>query len=341
MSDDPNFISVVVTAFNRKQFLIRAVRSVLSQTLSRSSFEVIVVKNFMDHDIDAFIDISGVRSIFDSSPSMGVMYRNAIRQARGGIICFLDDDDEFYPEKLRHVLDSFNADSALIYVRNSCSLIDPDGNSIAGARRQMPQTRQPIIVSSAEERTSKTRDLYRGRAGQNMSCISLRTSIISRFESELPHILLSPDVFSLYCALASDGVIRCDPAILTRYRVHPMSTSRAELSKGSPASPIRTDLEAMRQEHVSTIRRMTKGTPAEEAARLWAAQNAMESYVRIPPGTRPSFRNYSEMMVYCIRYRIRYHLLLLACALLNASAYGAGSRVFFRFNIHSLLPGSD
>ena len=42
------YISVIVTAYNRRQYLPDALRSLEAQTLSKDKFEVIVVKNFED-----------------------------------------------------------------------------------------------------------------------------------------------------------------------------------------------------------------------------------------------------------------------------------------------------
>jgi cellulose synthase/poly-beta-1,6-N-acetylglucosamine synthase-like glycosyltransferase len=42
------YISVIVTAYNRRKYLSFALRSLEAQTLPRDRFEVIVVKNFED-----------------------------------------------------------------------------------------------------------------------------------------------------------------------------------------------------------------------------------------------------------------------------------------------------
>ena len=39
------FISVIVTAYNRKQFILEALNSIVNQTLSKDKYEVIVTKN--------------------------------------------------------------------------------------------------------------------------------------------------------------------------------------------------------------------------------------------------------------------------------------------------------
>ncbi len=58
------FISVVITAYNRREFLKYAVKSVINQTLDKSLYEVIAVKNFKDPEVDKLIESSGgVRSL--------------------------------------------------------------------------------------------------------------------------------------------------------------------------------------------------------------------------------------------------------------------------------------
>ncbi|MEM0143780.1 MAG: glycosyltransferase [Candidatus Parvarchaeum sp.] len=49
------YISVVVIAYNRKKFIRKALLSVLAQTISKSMYEIIVIKGFKDKEIDNFI----------------------------------------------------------------------------------------------------------------------------------------------------------------------------------------------------------------------------------------------------------------------------------------------
>ena len=49
------FISVV-TAYSRREFLKYAVKSVINQTLDKSLYEIIVVKNFRDPEVDHTVE---------------------------------------------------------------------------------------------------------------------------------------------------------------------------------------------------------------------------------------------------------------------------------------------
>ena len=44
-------LSVIVTAYNRKEFLLEALQSAVNQTLKREEYEIICIKNFKDAKI--------------------------------------------------------------------------------------------------------------------------------------------------------------------------------------------------------------------------------------------------------------------------------------------------
>jgi Glycosyl transferase family 2. len=48
-------ISVIVVTYNRKEFIKNAIRSVYNQLLDKRLYEMIVVKNFEDKDVDDYI----------------------------------------------------------------------------------------------------------------------------------------------------------------------------------------------------------------------------------------------------------------------------------------------
>ena len=63
-------ISIIVTAFNRREFLRNAIESILKQTLDRAQFEIIVTKNFSDAAIDDYLNENHVISIVDDVKGM-------------------------------------------------------------------------------------------------------------------------------------------------------------------------------------------------------------------------------------------------------------------------------
>jgi glycosyltransferase involved in cell wall biosynthesis len=60
---DQPYISVIVTAYNRRKYLPFALRSLEAQTLLRDNFEVIIVKNFDDKESDSIISRERVEGL--------------------------------------------------------------------------------------------------------------------------------------------------------------------------------------------------------------------------------------------------------------------------------------
>jgi len=95
-------VSVVIPTRNRAELVSRAVQSVLSQTFA--DLEVVVIIDGPDETTKALLDsISDPRLRVHMYPvsSGGAEARNlGVRNSAAGWIAFLDDDDQWLPEKL-------------------------------------------------------------------------------------------------------------------------------------------------------------------------------------------------------------------------------------------------
>ncbi len=113
MDRDSPLISVIIPTRNRANLLPRAVGSVLRQTFT--AFEVIIVDDASDDDTKAVVSKIGdnrVRYIRQPRNLGGSASRNTgIREARGDYIAFLDDDDEYLPDKLALLLQALSGSS--------------------------------------------------------------------------------------------------------------------------------------------------------------------------------------------------------------------------------------
>ena len=56
-------ITVIITAYDRKKFILNAVKSALNQKIPESNYELIVVKNYNDKTIDSFLDKNGIKNV--------------------------------------------------------------------------------------------------------------------------------------------------------------------------------------------------------------------------------------------------------------------------------------
>lgn len=111
-------ISVLVTAYNRKEYILEAVKSVLNQTLERSKYEIIVVKNYVDDNIDHLLSEYGVVNVYTDEIALGAKLAYGMEKARGEILCFLEDDDLFFPVKLEEVYTAFKENPRIVFLRN-------------------------------------------------------------------------------------------------------------------------------------------------------------------------------------------------------------------------------
>ncbi len=94
-------VSVVITSFNRADSLPRAVESVLSQT--QPAFEILVSDNRSEFDVHELLrPYEGRVRAWRNAENLGVSAsRNAgAAAAQGDFVAYLDDDDEWKPEKL-------------------------------------------------------------------------------------------------------------------------------------------------------------------------------------------------------------------------------------------------
>ena len=95
-------VSIIVPTYNRAGVLSRAIRSIFSQTYS--NIEIIIVDDASCDDtgnvVESFMD-DHIHYIRHDKNQGGSASRNTgIRSAKGSFIAFLDDDDEWLPEKL-------------------------------------------------------------------------------------------------------------------------------------------------------------------------------------------------------------------------------------------------
>lgn len=106
MNDEPQ-VSVIIPTYNRSEFLRVAVSSALAQTLQ--DFEIIVVDDASEEDtgevISQFED-KRIRLIrHERNQGVSVARNSGVVNSRGKYIAFLDDDDEWFPEKIQRQFD--------------------------------------------------------------------------------------------------------------------------------------------------------------------------------------------------------------------------------------------
>ena len=217
-------ISVVIMAYNRRKFLKYAIESALKQSLNNDNYEILLIKNFQDGEIDAICIENGIKALLTPNVSIGEYISIALKNSSGDVICFLDDDDAFEQNKLEVVYDAFSNNPALMYMRNNWSLIDADGKRIPYHSSESPNLKNPIEYYDVRYALNKAGLEFRW----NMSCISVRREIFAGFEVYLPSIIAAQDLVVFYMGASKYKTLARCKLSLTQYRIHENSMTKVK-----------------------------------------------------------------------------------------------------------------
>jgi glycosyltransferase involved in cell wall biosynthesis len=216
------FLSVLVICFNRRQYLLEAVRSVVGQSCPRSAFEILVLKNFMDPDIDRELRQLGATGLLMGGTGQGGWLAQSLETARGNVFAFLDDDDLFLPDKLSAVTHEFANRPALGYYHNGHRRLGASNSTsqTAPASPLAGTTGDRLVVEPGVRSRATVEALWRSGAAFNLSSVSVRRELLESSRSLLSEVQLSTPAFLFFGALSSPCAILSDNRVLTGYRVH-------------------------------------------------------------------------------------------------------------------------
>lgn len=238
MSEDCD-LSVVVTAYGRKEFLRHAVDSVISQVTGRHKVEIIVIKNFVDPINDPQLEALGVRLFFDNSPLVGSTLRLAIDLSKGRFIAFLDDDDLFFPTKLDRFFGVLARFPGLGYYHNGFSFDVQDRGGVGALHASILLRNQggPIeeetigFMSSSDSRITSFLAL-RNRE-QNLSSTIVSREVATLIRPVLDSLPSMTDTIMLVAGLISSQGLVFDSSVQTRVRRHAENSSNKPRNLGS------------------------------------------------------------------------------------------------------------
>lgn len=138
-------VSAVIPTRGRADLVVRAVRSALAQTLT--DLEVVVVIDGPDAETEAALHRIAeprLRVLALPARSGPAAARNTgVQEARGEWIAFLDDDDEWLPEKLCRQLEAARASTAPVPII-SCQVIARTGRGEFVWPRLFPRPEQDL-----------------------------------------------------------------------------------------------------------------------------------------------------------------------------------------------------
>ncbi len=227
------YISVIIVAHNRKPFLKYAIESAINQTLGKNEYEIIVIKNFDDPEVDKLIKESNIISIKSSDECLvGDDLAIGLDSSRGEVIAFLDDDDTFLENKLEVIYGLFHKNEKIVYYHNAQIFKTLDGSSepkFKNIRACFPNNYLILKFKKIVRKYTLSPLIF------NISSISIRKSHYVKYIDSLKSLANHTDDFFFFVGLDAGGIYYLDDRKLTVYLRH-QSASKAILKQNDKLS---------------------------------------------------------------------------------------------------------
>ncbi|HXM98594.1 MAG TPA: glycosyltransferase family 2 protein [Candidatus Dormibacteraeota bacterium] len=214
-----NKISVVICAYNYARFLPRCLQSVLSQ--SRPADEIIVVDDgSTDQTQDVVAGFRSVRYVRQENAGKAAAFNRGFQTATGTILCHLDADDYWLPNKLECVT-TILATTTAGGMTHGAHYVDAAGNRLYQTWPETDLPKTPVRLSFQEVLCScflyPPRNLVRSSFGVANTICVWREAVADLFP--LPEDLGLAVDGALVFAAARNGLIYL-PEDLSAYCHH-------------------------------------------------------------------------------------------------------------------------
>ena len=213
-------VSVLICS-HKKTFLLEAVTSAINQTIPRDYFEIVVILDYSDESVEKWLNEKAVRYFILLSSKWGEAMAYGIERLHGDIVCFLDDDDLFYPNKLNRIIELFAENSNLIYVHNSAQFISYNGTLLKNPFKTFSRT---FCFQSSPQSLKQIRKILltstKKHMDFNVSSITVRRESIIPYVNIIRKLPAMIDTILFYLSLNNEGNIMNTTDCLTKYRFH-------------------------------------------------------------------------------------------------------------------------
>lgn len=205
------FITALIDTYNHERFIGEAIESVLAQDFPATAMEIVVVD---DGSTDSTPQVAAryadrIRYIRKENGGQASALNVGFAEARGEIVSLLDGDDVWLPQKVRRVVDEFDAAPEAVVVCHPHDAWVPDSGVVLEDRSFFPvHGRMPLDAEAL---------LRYGDYGT--SEISLRKSRGAAMFPIPEALWIYADSF-LVCLAVFAGDVVGIPESLTRYRCH-------------------------------------------------------------------------------------------------------------------------
>jgi hypothetical protein len=207
------YVTALIDTYNHAAFIEKAITSVLEQDFTASDMEIIVVD---DGSTDATPEIvrkfePRVRVLRKSNGGQASAFNAGVPETRGEIVCFLDGDDWWAPNKVKRVLETMDAEPDLGLVGHGIIEAYSDGRQVLHAPRESCRFRANTV--------SGARELRRRKSLLGTSRMTVRVNVLKQVLPVPGVLAIQADeyIFTMAAALSETRTL---PEPLVYYRMH-------------------------------------------------------------------------------------------------------------------------
>jgi glycosyltransferase involved in cell wall biosynthesis len=127
-------VSVLIACYNYAEFIGEAVDSVLAQDYGGPLELVVVDDGSTDGSGDVLASYGDrIVSLGQENRGQAAAFNSAYNEVTGDVICFLDADDFWRPDKVRRVVEAFSESSGVGLIHHELEVVDRHGQPLDGA----------------------------------------------------------------------------------------------------------------------------------------------------------------------------------------------------------------
>lgn len=210
-------VSVIMNCYNGERYLRQALDSVVAQSFK--DWEIIFWDNASSDTTAAIARDYDPRLRYFCSQStipLGAARRQAMLQAKGEWVAFLDCDDYWLPHKLERQLEVVEGSNHILCYAGIVE-VNPDGSKI---REVLPQCETGWML----EKQLTQFDI-------NILTSLIRRSILAEFGLNFDDKVTASEEYNLFVRMAAKGTFAAIHEILASWRVSPGSLTDRQISK--------------------------------------------------------------------------------------------------------------
>lgn len=238
-------VSIIVTCFNGERWIRRAVDSALAQSYLHR--EILIVD---DASTDSSVQcLESYRALADlklvvhrHNRGIPATKNHGVRHARGEYVAFLEQDDEWLPDKLSRQAEVFTADARVGLVYTDAVYVEADG------RELLLRGTASVPLSSRE---AAVKAVFLNNPVTSMSSVAMRRGCLEELGG-FDESFHGADDYDLWLRVAGHSRMVHIEEPLVRYQCHPGSFSSANTDR-------------MLEDRLRIVRQAAASTPALQA----------------------------------------------------------------------------